>query len=370
MEHVIYIALTILLAAGLLAATGWWRLAFALFGIRRAAMTVHRLGLHVSPPDVGRVESILQSFAGGFNAMIARPSGSAWQGCCDALPSLCRPFGHEGAAMGYCLRNLFRYRPGEFEDRMVRPQPGFRYLYYVGLGFWSGMRGHNPQRLAQVVDGLDPLHGYLCYDGYGFRYAFFDYLKDPQCLCRLDGLDGYAKNAAHQGVGRAFFFLFMGRPDLLIEHVGKLGEHAEDAAAGVGLAAVFVNPDRLATAQELGRKLPPQWHDCFHLGMCFGLKARSITDADQFDRDVARLEPDVQAAVRAAIRECDRAERQVRADGAEDGYRRWRGLVTQWMASHIQYPLAGVRSSVPDMLTREPASTQPLAVEDARSSQA
>ena len=174
------VALTAL-AAGLLVVllTGWWRLAFAVVAIRRSRMTIEHLGFRVTLPDqVERVNGILDSFAGGFNAMIAWPSFSGWARYCDSLPVVYRPFAHEGAAMGYCLRRLFRYSPTEFEERIVRARPQFRYLSYVGLGFWSGMRGHDPTRLARIVDGLDTLHGYLCYDGYGFKHGFFDYLKD------------------------------------------------------------------------------------------------------------------------------------------------------------------------------------------------
>ncbi|MGB2986242.1 MAG: DUF1702 family protein [Phycisphaerae bacterium] len=361
MNYWVYIALAALVAVVLIG-TGFWRLAFAAFAIPSDRMTVDRLGLLVeSPEDVERVNTILQSFAGGFNAMIAAPAASVWQHYCDSLPVLCRPFAHEGAAMGFTLRNLFQYDPTEFEDRIVKPRPGFRYLYYVGLGFWSGMRNHDARRLSHIIDGLDPLHSFLCYDGYGFKHAFFDYPKNPESLRRLDALDGYARNGAYQGVGRAFFFLFMARPEVLVEHISKLGDYAMDTAAGAGLASVFVFPDRLEVAQELGNKLPQEWHDHFHLGMCFGLKARSINDVDQFERDMARADTATRDAVYASIRECDRVELQVRSEQREDGYRRWRERVTEWMADHIKYPMAGAlreprasaRADSPDAL-REP----------------
>ena len=357
MERFAYIALPVVAAVIILAATGWWRLAYMPFRIRPERMTVDRLGLSVAPADAGRVNTILSSFAGGFNAMITSPSWSGWQRYCDSLPTVFCPFAHEGAAMGYTPRRLFRCRPAAFEASVVEPLAGMRYLYYVGLGFWSGMRNHDPRRLASMVAGLDPMHGHLCYDGYGFKHAFFDYLKNPGILRRLDALDGYAVNAAYQGVGRAFWFLFSGDREILIERIGSLGEHAGDVTAGVGLAAAFVNPDRLEVALELGAGLPTEWHDDYHLGLCFGLKARSITDAEQFERDMHRLESNVREAVLASVRECDRIEVQVRAERGKDAYRRWRGLVTQWMASHVVFPLAGLQSSTPKPLSHEPAAT-------------
>jgi hypothetical protein len=161
----------------------------------------------------------------------------------------------------------------------------------------------------------------------------------------LDGLEGYARNAAYQGVGRAFWFLYMDRPDVLIERIRTLGDHAADAAAGAGRASVFVFPDRLDVAQRLAARLPAEWRDHFHLGMCFALKARSINDQDQFERYMAAAAPAVREAAYAAIRECDRIELLVRSEPGRDGYRAWRARVTEWMAGHIEYPMAGLKDA-------------------------
>jgi hypothetical protein len=244
--------------------------------------------------------------------------------------------------MGYTARHLFRYDPAEFERTLVKPRPEMRYLYYVGLGFWSGIRNHPPAKLERTVDGLDPLHRYLCFDGYGFKRAFFDYPRDPAAFRVLDALPGYARNAAYQGVGRAFWFLYMHRPDVLVERMRGLGVHAVDAAAGVGLASVFVFPDRLAVAQRLGQAMPAEWRDHFHLGMCFALKARSINDQDQFERWMSAAPASVREAAYASIRECDRIELLVRSEPGSDGYRQWRSRVTEWMAGRIDFPMSGI----------------------------
>lgn len=247
--------------------------------------------------------------------------------------------------MGYTLRNLFFYRPQEFETRIVRERPEFRYLHYVGLGFWSGMRHHSAQRLHRIVEGLDLLHGFLCFDGFGFKRAFFDYPGDPGSLEILGAFEGYARNAAYQGAGRAFYFLYLDDPDTMVEHIRRHGVYAADMAAGVGLACVFVNPDRLHVARELAAKMPDDLRDHFHLGMCFGLKARSINNVEQFQRDLALCDSDVRDAICASVRECDRNELLIRAQHDRDGYRRWREAVTDWMADHIVYPLAGLKST-------------------------
>lgn len=349
-----------LVPAAVLAAllgTGYWRTFFRIFGIRSGRMTIEKLGFRVSsPPDVERVNGILGSFAGGFNSMISAPSRGACDRYCDALTPVYRPFAREGAAMGHTLRRLFRYDPAVFEREIVDPHPDYGYLSYVGLGFWSAMRNHSTAELTRRVRGLDPLHGHLCYDGYGFKFGFFDYLDRPESLHRLKALDGYARHVAFQGVGRSFWFVFMNDQDELLERIGRLHEHSLDAVGGLGLAAVFVNPDRLEIAMKLGEKLPKGWHDSFHLGMCFGLKARSANDPSQFERDLLRMPPSVQDAIRASIAECDRVETSIRADPVRESYRAWRERVTDWMSGNVIYPMERLVSATVSSRAGAPAS--------------
>ncbi len=324
--------------------TGWWRVAFSLFGIRPQRMTCHKLGLKIYSPDrIQRVDTILAHFARGFNMMIASPSTQRVSDTCDSMTPLFQPFAEEGVAMGYTLRRLFFFSPQHFEQFCVKAKPEFRYLYYVGLGFWSGMRDHDPCRVVSIADRLDPLHRYLCFDGYGFKLAFFDYPDDEQVLTRLDELPGYARRAAYQGVGRAFYFRFMQRVDEMMAHTARLGDVARDVAAGLGLAATFVHTDQLHVAQDLATMLPSPWQPHFHLGMCFALKARSLNGVNAFEQYMENVDRPVRDAVGAAIRECDRVELEIRADDEDEKYRRWRETVTAWMIQHIDYPMAGVR---------------------------
>ncbi len=338
----ILVATTLVLAFSML--TGWWRVAFIPFCIRRKQMTCRKLGLKIYSPDVVcRVDTILAHFARGFNLTITSRSAQQVSDTCDSMTPLFQPFAEEGIAMGYTPRRLFFYNAENFESACVKPKPEYRYLYYVGLGFWSGMRDHDPQKVVRIADQLDPLHRYLCYDGYGFKLAFFDYPDDARVLSRLDDLPDYARHAAYQGVGRAFYFRFMQRVDEMIAHTARLGDTAVDAAAGLGLAATFVNTDQLHVAQDLATMLPSQWQPHFHLGMCFALKARSINDVDAFEQYLDNVDKPVRDAVYASIRECDRVELVIRADDKDEKYRRWRETVTAWMTINIDYPMAGIR---------------------------
>jgi len=349
--------LTIVISITALIASGWWRPVLSLFAIRPNRMTVDRLGLLVnSGPDLDRVNTILRHFAGGFNAMLTATADARWRAYTETITPLFRPFAEEGLGMGYTPRHLFRFKAADFESRLVKLRPEFRYLYYVGLGFWSGMRNHRVAKLLRITEDLDPLHRFLVFDGYGFKIAFFDHPKNPVALERLAALPGYAQNAAFQGVGRAFYFRFMNDTDRLINAVADLGVHAADAASGIGLASVFVNADRLPVARTMAMRMPELWRAPFHLGMCFALKARAINDLETFDCWLADVEEPVREAAYAAVRECDRIELLVRDEwrsrhagaapsvAVDDGYQSWRQRVTDWMNAHIEYPLAGIKS--------------------------
>lgn len=316
-----------------------------LFGLREGRMTIETLGLAIHAPEHReRVAGILTHFAGGFNTMLAGRTFAEWQSYCKELPSHYQPFAHVGAAMGYPLRRQGFYGPESFESQVVKAHPQFRYPYYAGLGFWGGIRGYGPRRLERLTRGLDPLYRYLCYEGYGFKHGLLDFRRDHDPFGRLMVLEGYARQAAFQGAGGALYFQFMDEPEELMAALRALGPYAIDAASGVGLASVFVHPDRLETACDVARRMDEVWHPAVHQGMCFGLKARYIHDVEQFEQDMSRRPASVREAVFASIRECDRIELQVRDAGGDDAYRQWREHLAAWMTHHVEYPLASYRS--------------------------
>ena len=57
--------------------------------------------------------------------------------------------------MGFVLHHPLRHSPQRFEDEVVRRNPGFRYLHYVGLGFWAGMCRSSPAKLDALVARLE-----------------------------------------------------------------------------------------------------------------------------------------------------------------------------------------------------------------------
>jgi len=342
----IFALLTPAIACGLII-TGHWRMVFALFRVQARAMTWERRGLRVRDAESrDRVNAILRTFVEAFNVMITARNSATWQTYCESRPPLLRAFAEEGIAMGYRLRRMGLWNARAFEQALVAPRKAFAYLHYVGLGFWSGMRKHSPQQVAATAAPLDALHRYLCFDGYGFQRAFFDAPQDPRALDTLMQLPGYAANAAFQGVGRALWFRYMDDHEALITAMEALGLYAADGAAGAGLAATFVNPDRMHIAMELGRKLPAHLQPHFHLGMCFACKARDLNDPEWFSASLGKASRELRAAIRASIAACDRIENEVRAELPVEPYGEWRRRMTDWLTQSIEFPMAAVQSHV------------------------
>lgn len=325
--------------------TGVWRIILWPLRIRPQKMSAERLGFRVSDgADRNAVDGVCRAFAMGFNSMISHPSPNRWHAICDEISPMYRPFAYEGAAMGFPLRSLMRFSARVFERDIVALHSQFAYLHYVGLGFWSGMRNHDPERIERVIADLDPLLGDLCWDGYGFQHGFFDFDDTDSYTRKFGRLRGYSRHVAHQGLGRSLWFRFMGDPDGLIAAIRSLGPMAGDAAAGLGLAAVFANADRPQRGLEVVSRFPLVWHRDVQLGMCFGYKARARCDAAFFDEFLNKLDAPRARAVRAAVVRCDAIEVEVRRSVRGDGYRHWREALRDWLAESVSYPFAALRS--------------------------
>ncbi len=347
---VVGIAIGVVLVLVVLFLTGAWRIAMRPFGIRDGDMTVEKLGFRVSDEaDVALVHGICRAFGGGFNACIGERSDSGWERFSDSQDVHFRPFADEGAAMGYALRAMPFATPGGFEACFPRKRPAHVYLHYVGLGFWYAMRGAQFEKLVRVVRGLDRLHGGLCWDGYGFKFGFFDYETHAERVTALRDLPGYAAHVAHQGLGRSLWFRYMDDPAGLVEAVGACGAFASDAASGVGLAVAFTTIERIDRGMVVLDLMPEAWRADVLLGMCFAFKARSLNDRAYFEACLERMGPKRAEAVVRSISECDAVEESVRSevDGAltvEDCayYRRWRERLKSWLGEHIVYAYEGV----------------------------
>jgi len=258
------------------------------------------------------VAGVGRAFLGGYHAMLGARALSEVKVAGASVEPHYRPFFFEGAAMGYLPRAYFTDDSGRdrVEADLLAIDPRFRYLYYVGLGFWYGFRHRGrPGALEALAPSIDPFYFPLCYDGLGFKIGFFDVPARPARRELLDRTPVNRRGPIYQGFGRALFFVCMDdEARFLREKTAAPAEHRSDVEAGRSLALAFTGlrrPERILlhlsgarTDNETGSRL---------LGVAWALTAREMNDPDYFAACLAGLAPAEQVLLRLLPQRCREA---------------------------------------------------------------
>ncbi len=267
-----------------------------------------------------------EAFIGGFNTMISAPGLAEVSAAGHAVTPHFRPFFFEGAAMGYLPRGWVHAGVSrhDAEAALLSLDPAFRYLYYVGLGFWFAMRRARPDALIRMQPHLDPMHFPLCFDGYGFQIAFYDNGADPATLRRIRGAPAAFLPAVHQGYGRALHFVFMDDPEGFDRFVAAAPPvRRADLECGRALALGFTRCDRPATLiahlesardeETLGARLA---------GLTWALTARHMNDPVYFRTCLSAAPSESRAFLEELPALCHEAFATARSyDGWQEGTR-------------------------------------------------
>ena len=233
------------------------------------------------------VESLGSAFVGGYNAMLESDHLADVARDGQRVPPHFRPFFFEGAAMGYLPRCLFdrRRRAERIERELLNLDPAFRYLYYVGIGFWYGFRHpRRPSALLRMTPHLSPLYFPLCFDGYGFKLGFFDFSGKQRTLELLQQAPAEYRSPLYQGFGRALFFVTMDDAEAL-DRIGSAlpRRHRTDLVFGHALALGFTGVDRPdGLVRHVARVDDPQERAARLTGITWALTARMLNDRDYF----------------------------------------------------------------------------------------
>jgi hypothetical protein len=210
-----------------------------------------------------------RTFGTGYLAALDDPRLGPLAARLDALPPDLRGFAYEGAAM--CLAVLDVVAPWR-RDRLAcfvaGPGAPYAYVVHVGAGVaWAQL----PVRFERRRRRLDPLLGWLAYDGYGFHRGFF-YPGETLGMQRTPGgLGGTALAAFDEGLGRSLWFVETADPRRIAASIEAFPEaRRDDLWSGVGLACCYAaggDPEAIRAAAGRHRGGLAQ-------GAAFGAKAR------------------------------------------------------------------------------------------------
>jgi hypothetical protein len=300
-----------------------------LFAIADDDVTFRRRGFHQGNPAIQRrLEGIGREFLRGYHAAIE--SGGP-DGVLPALHASCgefQGFAFEGAAMALALLDLLTpWRRDRVRRFLAGPGDPHAYMVHVGVG-WALARAR--RRRAGPPAGLDPLLGWLAFDGLGFHQGYFApdrYIRAQE----LPPVSGYASQVFDQGLGRSLWFVDCGDVTRIPRTIAAFPPtRQDDLWSGVGLAAAYAGgaerDDLIDLREAAGAAIP-------HLaqGVAFAAKARERAgNPSRFTQLAAETICGISASAAAEI--TDLALADARSVSAAIAYDVWRSGIRTRLA--------------------------------------
>ena len=219
-----------------------------------------------------RLESVGRAFLAGYHMGLERLTPTDLAVELNSVDIELRGFAFEGAAMGLALLdNLTPWRRTRINEFLRGAGDAHAYMVHVGAGWaWARL----PVNVSRARQRLDPILGWLAVDGWGFHDGFFHWPKYVSGQLLPTRLVGYEARVFDQGLGRSWWFVNGGDPDLISHTIENFPAHRRpDLWSGIGLAATYagvVSEDVLSVLRE---NSGPHRH---HLaqGAVFAAKAR------------------------------------------------------------------------------------------------
>jgi hypothetical protein len=198
-------------------------------------------------------------------------------------------------------------------------------MIHVGVG-WGWARF--PFGFRRFRRRLDPLLSWLAFDGWGFHEAFFHWPKYIVGRPPPHRLTGYERRAFDQGLGRCWWFVNGGNPDLIARTIaGLLAERRPDMWSGVGLAASYAGLASEGVLRALN-DLAGEWWPQLAQGAAFAAKARQRAGNLTSYTDLAtRVLCGLSAS--DAARLCDTTLENLPANTTRPAYEVWRQRLQQ-----------------------------------------
>ena len=268
-----------------------------------------------------RLESAGGTFVQGYNLALEHGTAAGVEGSLKAIPNELRGFAFEGAAMGLALLDwLTPWRRNRVNEFLGGDGGAHTYMVHVGVGWvWAKL----PVNFRRAKLRLDPLLGWLAFDGWGFHEGFFHWPKYMEGQAQPRCLRGYERRVFDQGLGRSFWFVNGGNVELIARAIsGFASERRADLWSGIGLAATYAGMAAKGSLVSL-REAAGVYSAHLAQGAAFAAKARqragNVTDYTSLATQVlCGMEATTAARLTDATLEC------LPGDGDEPAYEVWR----------------------------------------------
>jgi hypothetical protein len=174
--------------------------------------------------------------------------------------------------MGLALLDILTpWRRSRFTEFLQGAGDAHAYMVNVGAGWaWARL----PVNFPRAARRLDPLLGWLAFDGWGFHEGFFHWPKYIEAQPLPKKFKGCQRCVFDQGLGRSFWFVNGGNAGLIAQTISAFPpDRQSDLWSGIGLAATYAG---IVSDSSLGqlRAKAGAFHPQLAQGAAFAAKAR------------------------------------------------------------------------------------------------
>lgn len=292
------------------------------FGLSDEAVNFDRRGFRGADATMRRrIDAVCRAFLTGYHFSLEGNSTNELESKLAGVEADLRGFAYEGAAMGLALRErVTPWNSALLKQFLVGCGDDHAYMIHVGIGWvWARV----PFGFRRRQKKLDPLLGWLAYDGWGFHEGFFHWPKYIAGQPAPEKLHGYERHVFDQGLGRSLWFVNGGNVELIAQTILDFGDERQaDLWSGTGLAATYagiVSEDALKQLRERAGQFRPQLAQ----GAAFAAKARlRAGNLTAYTGLATKVFCDISAEDAAHL--TDAALENLPANAAEPAYEIWR----------------------------------------------
>ena len=304
------------------------------FGLPAGAVDFRQRGFRGALPfQRQRLEQAGGAFLAGYHLALESRSISELDSRLAGVDGELRGFAFEGAAMSLALLDfLTPWRRDRIHEFLRGAGGAHAYMIHVGVG-WVWARA--PFGFRRRQKRLDPLLGWLAFDGWGFHEGYFHWPKYIAGQPAPKLLSGYERRGFDQGLGRSFWFVHGGNGELISQTLSHFSvERLPDLWSGVGLGATYagmVSEDALQRLRALSGPFQPQLAQ----GAAFAAKARQRAgNSTDYVQLAARIF--CQTSADEAAHVTDAALENLPADAEVPAYEIWRRRIQNHFATNLQ----------------------------------